>query len=157
LSLAVARDTAALAHAATHEGLYVLVTNDDTLDDEQMLAYTKGRDRVEKRIGIFKGPLAVRPMSLEKVERMRAMVFICLVALLISTLLEQRARQAGLPLTGRKVLERFAVCSAVSTTFADGTTLLLAAPFSAWQLEVARALALPDPNQWLVPLDPLPS
>jgi hypothetical protein len=131
LSLAVARDTAALAHAATHDGLYVLVTNDDTLDDEQMLAYTKGRDRVEKRIGIFTGPLAVRPMSLEKVERMRAMVFICLVALLISTLLEQRARQAGLPLTGRKVLERFAVCSAVSTTFADGTTLLLAVPFSA--------------------------
>jgi len=157
LSLAVARDTAALAHAATHDGLYVLVTNDDTLDDEQMLAYTKGRDRVEKRIGIFKGPLAVRPMYLEKVERIRAMVFICLVALLIYTLLEQRARQAGLPLTGRKVLERFAVCSAVSTTFADGTTLLLAVPFSAWQLEVARALALPDPNQWLVPLDPLPS
>jgi hypothetical protein len=71
--------------------------------------------------------------------------------------LEQRARQAGLPLTGRKVLERFAVCSAVRTTFADGTTLLLAVPFSAWQQVAAQALALPDPNHWLVPLDPLPS
>jgi transposase len=157
LSLLVAHDSAALAHVATHDGLYVLVTNDDDLDDEQMLARTKGRDRVEKRIGIFKGPLAVRPMFLEKIERIRAMVFICLVALLIYTLLEQRARQAGLPLTGRKVLERFAVCNAVLTTFTQGTTLLLAVPFSAWQQEVALALALPDPNQWLVPLDPLPS
>jgi hypothetical protein len=70
-------------HSTGSTSLYVLVTNDDTLDDEQLLAYTKGRDRVEKRIGIFKGPLAVRPMYLEKVERIRAMVFICLVALLI--------------------------------------------------------------------------
>ena len=85
------------------------------------------------------------------------MLFLCLVALLVYSLLEQRARQAGLPLTGRKVLERFAVCSVVRTTFADGTTLLLAVPYSAWQQTVARALALPDPNHWLVPLDPLPT
>ncbi len=157
LALQVARDAAALAQAATRDGLYALVTNDDGLDDEAMLARTKGRDRIEKRSGIFKGPLAVRPMFLEKVERIRAMVFICLVALLVYSLLEQRARQAGLAVTGRKVLERFAVCSAVLTTFADGTTLLLAAPFSAWQQEFAGPLAVSDPNHWLVPLDPLPS
>jgi hypothetical protein len=157
LTLHVQRDAAALAQAAAHDGLYGLVTNDDSLDDEAMLAQTKGRDQIEKRIGICKGPLAVRPMFLEKVERIRALLFICLLALLVYSLLEQRARQAGLPLTGRKVLERFAVCSAVLTTFADGTTLLLAVPFSAWQQEVAQALALPDPNHWLVPLDPLPT
>jgi Domain of unknown function (DUF4277) len=157
LALQVERDAAALAHAATRDGLYALLTNDESLDNEAMLARTKGRDRIEKRIGIFKGPLAVRPMFLEKIERIRAMVFICLVALLVYSLLEQRARQAGLPLTARKVLERFAVCSAVLTTFADGTTVLLAAPFSAWQHELAAPLAVPDPNHWLVPLDPLPS
>jgi len=157
VQLQVERDAAALAQAATRDGLYVLVTNDERLDNEAMLTQTKGRDRIEKRIGIFKGPLAVRPMFLEKVERIRAMVFICLVALLVYSLLEQRARHAGLAVTGRKVLERFAVCSAVLTTFADGTTLLLAAPFSAWQQEFAVPLAVPDPNQWLVPLDPLPS
>jgi transposase len=157
LALVVERDAAALAHAARRDGLYVLVTNDDGLDDEQMLARTKGRDRVEKRFGIFKGPLAVRPLFLEKVERIRAMVFICLVALLVYSLLEQRARQVGLPLTARKVLERFAVCSAVLTTFTNETTLLLAVPFSAWQQEVAQPLGVPDPNHWLVPLDPLPS
>ncbi|MGH3593229.1 MAG: IS1634 family transposase [Pseudonocardiaceae bacterium] len=157
LLLQVQRDTAALAQAARRDGLYVLVTNDEDVDDEAMLARTKGRDRIEKQIGVFKGPLAVRPMFLEKVQRIRAMLFLCLVALLVYSLLEQRARQAGLPLTGRKVLERFAVCSAVLTTFADGTTLLLAAPYSVWQQEVAQPLALPDPNHWLVPLDPLPS
>ncbi len=157
VQLQVERDAAALAQAATRDGLYVLVTNDERLDNEAMLTQTKGRDRIEKRIGIFKGPLAVRPMFLEKVERIRAMVFICLVALLVYSLLEQRARHAGLAVTGRKVLERFAVCSAVLTTFADGTTVLLAAPFSAWQQEFAVPLAMPDPNHWLVPLDPLPS
>src|SRR5258708_3968713 len=155
--LQVERDAPALAQAATRDGLYVLVTNAEGLDNEAMLTQTKGRDRIEKRIAIFKGPLAVRPMFLEKVERIRAMVFICLVALLVYSLLEQRARQAGLHVTGRKVLERFAVCSAVLTTFADGTTLLLAAPFSAWQQELAVPLTVPDPNHWLVPLDPLPS
>jgi transposase len=157
VQLQVERDAAALAQAATRDGLYVLVTNDERLDNEAMLTQTKGRDRIEKRIGIFKGPLAVRPMFLEKVERIRAMVFICLVALLVYSLLEQRARHAGLAVTGRKVLERFALCSAVLTTLADGTTLLLAAPFSAWQQQFAVPLAVPDPNQWLVPLDPLPS
>jgi hypothetical protein len=162
LALQVERDAAALAHAATRDGLYALLTTDESLDNEAMLAGTKGRDRIEKRIGIFKGPLAVRPMFLEQIERIRAMVFICLVALLVYSLLvysllEQRARHAGLPLTARKVLERFAVCSAVLTTFADGTTLLLAAPFSAGQQELAAPLAVPDPNHWLVPLDPLPS
>jgi transposase len=157
VQLQVERDAAALAHAATRDGLYALLTNDERLDNEAMLAGTKGRDRIEKRIGIFKGPLAVRPMFLEKIERIRAMVFICLVALLVYSLLEQRARHAGLPLTARKVLERFAVCSAVLTTFADGTTVLLAAPFSAWQQELAAPLAVPDPNHWLIPLDPLPS
>ncbi len=157
LALQVTRDAAALAQVATRDGLYALLTNDERLDNEAMLAGTKGRDRIEKRIGIFKGPLAVRPMFLEKIERIRAMVFICLVALLIYSLLEQRARHAGLAVTGRKVLERFAVCNAVLTTFADGTTLLLAAPFSAWQQELAEPLAVPDPNHWLVPLDPLSS
>ncbi len=155
--LQVERDAPALAQAATRDGLYVLLTNAEGLDNEAMLTQTKGRDRIEKRIALFKGPLAVRPMFLEKVERIRAMVFICLVALLVYSLLEQRARQAGLRVTGRKVLERLAVCSAVLTTFADGTTLLLAAPFSAWQQELAVPLTVPDPNHWLVPLDPLPS
>jgi transposase len=157
LSVQVERDAVALAQAATRDGLYALVTNDESLDDEAMLTLTKGRDRIEKRIAICKGPLAVRPMFLEKITRIRAMVFICLVALLVYSLLERRARQAGLQVTGRKVLERFAVCSAVLTTFADGTTLLLAAPFSAWQQEFAVPLALPAPTHWLVPLDPLPS
>jgi len=157
LRLQIERDVAALAQAATRDGLYALVTNDEGLDAEAMLTQTKGRDRIEKRIGIFKGPLAVRPMFVEKITRIRAMVFICLVALLVYTLLEQRAWHAGLGVTGRKVLERFAVCNAVLTTFADGTTLLLAAPFSAWQQEFAVPLAVPDPNHWLVPLNPLPS
>jgi hypothetical protein len=157
LTLQVQRDAVALAQVASHDGLYVLVTNDDGLDDEAMLARTKGRDQIEKRSGVFNGPLAVRPMFLEKVERIRALLFICLLALLVYSLLEQRARQAGLPLTARKVLERFAVCSAVLTTFTDGTTLLLAVSFSAGQQEIAQALALPDPNHWLVPLDPLPT
>jgi hypothetical protein len=157
LRLHVERNAAALAQAATRDGLSVLVTNENRLDDEAMVTLTKGRDRIEKRIGICKGPLAIRPMFLETLARIRAMVFLCLVALLVYTLLEQRARQAGLGVTGRKVLERFAVCSAVLTTFADGTTLLLAAPFSAWQQEFAVPLAVPDPSHWLVPLDPLPS
>jgi hypothetical protein len=157
LSLRVQRDTAALAHAAPRDGRYGLVTNDESLDDDALLARTKGRDRIEQRIGIFTGPLAVRPLFLEKAARLRAMLFICRVAWLVDSLLEQRARPAGLPLTGRTVLARFAVGSAVRTTFADGTTLRLAGPCSAWQPAIAQALALPDPNHWLVPLDPLPS
>ena len=49
LSLQVQRDTAALAQAAIRDGLYVLITNDEDLDDEAMLARTKGRDQIEKR------------------------------------------------------------------------------------------------------------
>jgi hypothetical protein len=157
LRLQIERAGAARAQAATRDGLDALVTNEEGLDAEALLRQTKGRDRLENRRGIFTGPLAVRPLFGEQSTRLRAMGFLCRVALLVYTLLEQRAWPAGRGVTGRQVLERFAVCTAVLTTFADGTTLLLAAPFSAGQQEVAVPLAVPDPNHWLVPLDPLPS
>lgn len=75
LSLSWTRNEEALADAARLDGRYVLGTNDPSLDAHQMLARSKRRDIPEKRYALIKGPLAIRPVSLHKEERIGGLVF----------------------------------------------------------------------------------
>jgi len=95
LRLVWAHDAAALAAAAALDGRYVLGANDPSLDPEHMLASAKRRDVPEKRFALVKGPLAIRPVYLHKQERIQALVFCTMVALLVFALLELLAHRAG--------------------------------------------------------------
>jgi transposase len=123
LALSWTRDEAAIGEAARLDGRYVLGTNDPSLDADQMLARSKRRDVPEKGYALLKGPLAVRPIYLHKEERIHALVFCTMVALLLFTLLELLARRAGLPQSGQTLLDAFAPLAVVVLVFADGSTL----------------------------------
>jgi transposase len=117
------RDEAAIQEAARIAGRYVLGTNDPCLDADQILARSKRRDVPEKRYALLKGPLAVRPIYLHKEERIHALVFCTMVALLVFALLELLARRAGIEQSGQTLLAAFAPLAVVVLVFADGSTL----------------------------------
>jgi transposase len=149
LQLSWTRRKEALETAAGRDGRYVLGTNDRTLDAEQMLARSKRRDVPEKRFALVKGPLAVRPIFLHKEERIRALVFCTMVALLVFALLELLAQRAALTPSGTTLLEQFASVGILVLGFQDGSTLRrltgLAPPLAA----ILHALGFPPAERYV--------
>lgn len=123
LSVTWTRRDEVIAQTAQLDGRYVLGTNALTLDAEQMLARSKRRDGPEKRYALIKGPLAIRPVYLHKEDRIRALVFCTMVALLVFALLELLARRSLLRSSGTVLIDQFAVLSILALVFHDGSTL----------------------------------
>ncbi|HEY8741710.1 MAG TPA: hypothetical protein VIU62_01320 [Chloroflexota bacterium] len=113
------------AAVAALDGRYVLGANDPSLDPEQMLASAKRRDVPEKRFALVKGPLAVRPVYLHKQDRIQALVFCTMVALLVFALLELLAHRVGFTASRRTLLAQFASLAVLILVLHDGSALYL--------------------------------
>jgi len=72
-----------------------------------MLSHFKGQDKIEKHIWTFKGPIRIRHIFLHKQERIESLVFICMVALLVYSILEMEAKRANIVMTGESILKQF--------------------------------------------------
>jgi len=150
LAVTWARREDAIATAAQLDGRYVLGTNAPLDDPSQILALSKRRDVPEKRYALIKGPLAVRPVYLHKEERIRALVFCTMVALLVFALLELLARRAALAQSGTVLLAQFAAVSALVLVFQDGSALRrvtgLAPPLAA----LLHTLGFPPAERYVI-------
>jgi len=142
LSLSWTRQEEAIGRAAALDGRYVLGTN-APLHAEQMLALSKRRDVPEKRYALIKGPLAVRPVYLHKEERIRALVFCTMVALLAFALLELLARRAALSQSGTKLLQQFASVSVIVLAFQDASSLRRLTGLAPPSVAILQALGFP--------------
>jgi len=121
----VQRDAAAITERKKKDSCFVVVT---TLTDgeewpaERVLDEYKNQQAVERRFPILKDPKRVGPVFLDRPDRVEALGYVLLMALLVYSLIERRARLAlqdeddpmelaGGPTsfrpTGRRVLERF--------------------------------------------------
>jgi hypothetical protein len=149
LGLTWTRNEEASQEAARLDGRYVLGTNDPSLDATQMLVRSKRRDVPEKRYALIKGPLAVRPIYLHKEERIHALVFCTLVALLVFALLELQARRAGLTQSGQTLLATFASLAVMTLVFADGSTLRRLSGLSPPLATILDDLGLPPAQRYV--------
>jgi len=138
-----------LAEAMALDGRYLLGTNQAHLTAEEALSYFKGQDRIEKRNGVLKGPLRVRPVYLQNDQRIAGMVFLNMVALLAWSILELRCRRAGLPYSGQRILNEFASLCATDQTFADGSRLCQVGDVSDFQQAVLSGLHFPSVDTYL--------
>ena len=138
-----------LAEAIALDGKYLLGTNHPHLTAEQTLTYFKGQDRIEKRNGVLKGPLRVRPIYLQNDQRIEGMVFINMVALLAWSILELRCQRAGLPYTGQRILNEFAPLHATDQTFTDGSRLCQTGDVSDFQRAVLNGLQFSPVDAYL--------
>ena len=103
----------------------------------------------EKRFEVVKGPLAVRPVFLHKEERIRALVFCTMVALLLFALLELLVHRAGVPVSAPTVFQQFAPLAVLVLTFRDGTTLHRLTGLTPPLAALLQTLALPPPERYL--------
>lgn len=125
LAAAVQRDAAAIAERKERASCFVVVTTlaeSEEWSAEAVLREYKEQQAVERRFPVLKDPKRVGPVFLDRPDRVEALGYVLVMALLVYSLIERRARQAlatadepmalaGGPTsfrpTGRRVLERF--------------------------------------------------
>lgn len=137
-----------LALAKERDGRYLLATN-RPLSDEEMLSHFKRQDKIEKHVHAIKGPIRIRPMFLHNQERLESLVFICMVALLVYSILEMLSRRANIIMTGEHILKQFQTPVVVYTIFKDGSIWKQVAPLTVFQSKFIQSLDFPDPVIYL--------
>jgi transposase len=133
-------DRDALWKADQRDGRYLLVTNDWSLSPEQMLALYRQKDGLEKRFTVSKSDLKVSPVYLHKDERIEAMLLINMLALLAYSLLERQARQNGLQMTTRRIIQKLESLDVIETQCWDGSRLCRLVPVDEEQVALLMAL-----------------
>ena len=94
-TLTFERDHAAIANAASTDGIYALATNKPgRLSAARVLCLYKDQEIVERRHRDLKQTLKVRPIFLHNDDRIHALVSIVGIALLIFGLIESQLRRA---------------------------------------------------------------
>ncbi len=132
------------------DGRYLLVTNDRSLTSERMFELYRAKDGVEKDFRICKSQLKVSPVYLHKDKRIQSMLMLNMLALLAYTILERQARQSGLALTTRRIIEQLDSLSVIETHCVDGSFFYRVTPASQEQAELIEAL------RYIFPLPPEP-
>jgi transposase len=123
VNLVWAVNTEALAQAERMDGRYLLVTNDWRLSHHEMLRLYRAKDGVETCFHIAKDDLALSPLYLHQDQRIAAMIFVNMVALLTYNLLQRQLQQQGLQMTTRRLIERLQHLSVIETRCWDGSAL----------------------------------
>jgi len=87
-------DTAQLAAERCDDGVFPLITNDDSLPELEMLLAYKSQPSLEKRFSHLKTDFEVAPVYLKEVIRIQALLSVYFLALLTESLLERELRRA---------------------------------------------------------------
>ncbi len=82
----------AIKKTANKDGLFPLVTNTE-LQEVEILKNYKNQPFLEKRFNTLKSVLEVAPVFLKKPERIEAMLFLYIIALMLIALIERRIRK----------------------------------------------------------------
>jgi transposase len=87
-------DEPRLVEAEREDGVFPLLTNDRSLDAEQVLRAYKRQPLIEKRFSQFKTDFAVAPVYLKNVARIQGLLAVYFFVLLLQTLMERELRRA---------------------------------------------------------------
>lgn len=143
-------------------GRYVLFSN-LPLEDysaDRLVAMYHGRHVVESSYRQLKSVLQIAPVFLHKDNRLHALAWVYVIALMILSLLQRTARAAELttkrkqPLTGRELLRSLWAVTVLVCRVDDQTTATIA-PLPERAQHYLNAMGFPDPQCWLAvpPLD----
>lgn len=132
------------------DGRYLMVTNDPTLTYQRMFELYRAKDGVEKDFRICKSQLKVSPLYLHKDQRIQSMLMLNMLALLAYTILERQARQSGLALTTRRIIEQLDSLSVIETHCLDGSHFYRLTPVNQKQADLIETL------RYIFPVGPEP-
>jgi len=137
-------------------GRYRLYTNlpADEYSADDVLELYRGRHVVEHSYRQLKSQLQISPIHLHNDNRLYALVWLYVVALMVLSLLQLLARRAGLttprdyPLTARALLKELKAVDALAT-HQGGRLCGTVAPLQERAQHYLDALGFPDPQHWL--------
>jgi transposase len=87
-------NTEQLAAETRGDGVFPLITNDDSLSGLEMLLAYKSQPAIEKRFSHLKTDFEVAPVYLKEASRIQALLCVYFLALLTESLLERELRRA---------------------------------------------------------------
>ncbi|MGI6625537.1 MAG: IS1634 family transposase [Limnochordia bacterium] len=93
LLLSIELDEAGAAQKSKRNATFVLASNDLDLSAEQILAEYKTQSSVEKKFQQLKSPHFVNSLYLKKPERIEALVYIILIAMMVLSVVERVVRR----------------------------------------------------------------
>jgi len=122
-------------------GKYVLATSLDkkTHDADEVLELYKSRHLVEHRFRTTKSTLKVRPVFLQKDERIKALVLVMIIALIVYALIEYVVKQERLATSAKQALFMFRM-PAIVTLRVNGQIMQQIGNIKPFMLEILAAL-----------------
>lgn len=91
-SISWERDKKALKQERNVDGIFPLLTTDDSLSAKSVLISYKYQPRLEKRFTQFKSVHQVAPLLFKKIERVEAIMFLFFLSLMIQAIIEREVR-----------------------------------------------------------------
>ncbi len=158
LSLTYDLDKEELERESRLDGKYVLATTLRDWTAERVFEGYRSRYLVEARVRNIKNEIAVRPVFLHNDERIRALVFVSVLALMVYTLMEIVARRSRMlsvwgnrnaPITARQLLTLFGRIGLVEITLKDRSRIRVIERLEPLQLRVMKRLGFPMPETYL--------
>jgi transposase len=148
-----------LAAEAQGDGIFPLITNDESLTEWDMLSAYKSQPSLEKRFSHLKTDFEVAPVYLKEVSRIQAFLCVYFLVLLTESLLERELRRAmdreaieSLPLypegrkcrrpTARRVIDLFDDVQCHSLQVGRRSPLLFTTQLSRLQRRLVRLLGM---------------
>ena len=126
------------------DGRYFIITSmPQTTDADAVLEAYKRRDVCEQAMRIMKSDLKVRPIFLHNDNRVAALAYITVFALMVFTLLSALAKRLGLGTTARHLFDRFYTVTFVKIRQLDGRWIETYLNVEPAHLSVLGALGLP--------------
>ena len=150
LSFEYSIDEDELKSASKLDGKYVLATTLRDWTAERVFETYRSRYLVESRMRNMKSEIAVRPIFLHDEGRIRALVFVSILALMVYSLIEVLARRSGMErMTTRRLLFVFQKMSVIELKLKGGVKLRLVEDLTAAQGEILNRLKLKTPASYI--------
>jgi transposase len=142
------------------DGIFPLITNEQSLSELQLLLAYKQQPAIERRFEQMKTDFVVAPVYLKETSRIQALLCVYFLVLLVEALLERELRRAmaakgteSLPLypegracrrpTARKVIDLFEDVQRHTLVSAEGPTVEFATELTRLQRRILRLLGMP--------------
>ena len=164
-TLSWSRDRQALQRERRVDGIFPLLSTDDSISAKEALLAYKFQPRLEKRFQQLKSVHLVAPTLCKKVERVEALMFLYFVALIIQAMIERTVRHSmekntidAIPIypehrlayhpTTAKIVDRFQDVSVCRLMDEKGIVNEFRDPLNPTQLSVLELLGMSEQEYW---------
>ncbi|GFP22873.1 hypothetical protein HKBW3S09_00340, partial [Candidatus Hakubella thermalkaliphila] len=144
------RKEEALALEKELDGLYILRTREPELEAVEIIQAYRDLADVERAFRTMKSVLDLRPFFHRTEDRVRAHVFICVLAYLLEKLMEKALQRAQMPLSAEKALSSLKQMGVAVMKVGQESYGYVSEP-TYRQRQVLAALDIPLPSRVLVP------